>query len=282
MVVIEDYKYRPLDYLNELKKSPNFIDSILAIKEKNARNLLLYFLLIDLMEETNIPFYVKGGIISYYYLASHARETFDIDIIIKDDCDSFYEKFGEVLSSCKMDFSFFINKYEKIPANNRFYYDEFYLKIQVKYQDVLDETITIDGICGSFFDNIDGRLYQGPAIMHKDFSFYGVPLEYVLAEKIVAITNELKRPYKHLVDVYSMIEKNIDISLLQKYLFIINYNDNEKRKIFNKKEMTNKYHISEEKEFDGSFILAELNAGYNVTFTEMKDKVNQWFDDYLN
>ena len=281
--MIEDYRFRPLDYLNNINSSsPNFIDTILKIGQKNARNLALYFLLIDLMQETKIPFYVKGGIISYYHLEYHARETFDIDIIIRENSDSFYKKLGEVLSSCKMDFSFFISKYEKIPANNRFYYDEFYMKIQIKYLDIIDETITIDGICSPFFDDIDGTIYKGPKIFREEFGFLGVPLEYVMAEKIIAVTNELKRPYKHLVDVYSMIQKNIDVLLLKKYLFIINNSDNEKRKQFNKEEKTNKYHISDDKEFDGSFILAELNAGYNESFEEMKDKINQWFNKYLN
>ena len=277
-----DYKFRPLDYLLSLSDNTKTEESFLNINQKNARNLALYFLLINIMQETNIPFFVKGGIISYYYLKDHARETCDIDIIIGEDSDSFYKKLGELLNVCKMDFSFFITKYEKIPPSDKFYYDEFYFEIEVKYKGEVYDIITIDGVVSPIFKETNGLLYQAPKIIKNGFSFFGVELEYILAEKIIAITNELSRPYKHLVDVYSMINVNINIDLLKKYLLLINQMDNEKRLVFNKEIKDNNFYINDNKEFIGSFILAELNAGYNISFTEMKEEINNWLAKFIN
>ncbi len=82
-----------------------------------------------------------------------------------------------------------------------------------------------------FFDEIKPEIYKV-----NDISFKGVPIEYLAATKILAVTSEVERPFKHLADTYtiSSIETLlINKQQIKKYLDIINDNENKVRKTLN-------------------------------------------------
>ncbi len=67
----------------------------------------------------------------------------------------------------------------------------------------------IDGMKVNYFDEIKPEIYKV-----NDLSFKGVHIEYLAATKILAVTSELKMPYKHLVDTYTI--SSIETSLINK------------------------------------------------------------------
>lgn len=55
----------------------------------------------------------------------------------------------------------------------------------------IDE-ISIEGTNGDLFYEASPKKYRSPSIVKEDLTFLGVPLEYAFADKILAITSELK------------------------------------------------------------------------------------------
>ena len=115
---MEDYKYCPLEGLQSIRKEEvlgksfsntlSFIDEhIITSPKGRASKLFIYFYLINLMQENNLSFLVKGGIIMHYYLKDHARPTNDIDIII-NDYDDFIKKLEKVFKENKIEITFVI------------------------------------------------------------------------------------------------------------------------------------------------------------------------------
>ena len=102
-----------------------------------------------------------------------------------------------------------------------------------------------------------------------------------MAEKVIASTNDLVRPYKHLVDLYSLIHIDFNLSLLKKYLNDIIAKDNIVRERFNKPQFNNNFAVRGEKEFEESYVLPLLQAGYNLPFEEVKDVVDKWLKENL-
>jgi len=278
-----DYRFRPLDGLISFNKKDIDSDDLVASfscaqEEINSQpagrvtELALLFYFIYLMKEKGLSFIVKGGIIGNYYLKEHVRVTHDADIIITGDIEKFYVEIQELISNYNGPFEFIINYYEhKLPDNN-YYYETFNIQIEVKYQNEHYGQIIIDGITNSVFDEKDKINYPGPSIISEGFRFEGVPIEYVMAEKVIAITNELVRPYKHLIDLYGLMKADINYSLLKKYLKLINDNDNKYRK--EKRDLI--LEIREDKKFLGNYLLTCLQAGYQITLEEMKKEINDW------
>lgn len=291
---MEEYKYLPLEGLLSLNKnqfSNANIFSVINEAEKTidsspkgrVSHLALLFYLINILENAGLEFYVKGGVIQHYYLKDKARATNDLDVIIKDNSDTFYQKLMNALSLVNDGLTFKVIHYSRYPADKKYYYDIFNIELMVFYQDKEWMDITIDGISNSFiFDNIDPISYQLPEIIAPNSSFKGVPIAYVLAEKIMAITNELARPCKHLVDVYSLIHTHIDVSLLKNYLAIILKNDNHVREKLGLDNKPYSYSIKDNKPFVSSYIFSALQAGYTLSFDEMKKEVNAWLINNLN
>lgn len=285
---MKNYKYLPLEGLLSLNKNQfSNADVFSAINEAErivnsspkgrVAHLALLFYLINILKNAGLEFYVKGGVIQHYYLKDKARATNDLDVIIRDSSDVFYQKLIHALSKINNGLSFKVVHYSKYSADSKYYYDIFNIELMVFYQDKEWMDLTIDGISNPFiYDSIQPISYQIPEIIAPNASFQGVPVEYVLAEKIIAITNELIRPYKHLVDVYSIIHTQIDISLLKKYLNKIIESDNSVRKRLNIEIKPYTFFIKEDKSFASSYIFSTLQAGYTLTFDEMKNEVNTW------
>ena len=281
---MEKFKYQPLAGLLSLRteeKSNDIFTTISYIEEKvhsspkgNASTLALLFYLLFLLQKEGLEFYVKGGIISQYYLKDRARPTNDLDIIIKEDGDSFYQKVEKIIQNEK---GFSITRYISSPADMYYYYDYFNIKIEIDTPHLGKIIVAIDGISSPLiYDNMNPVTYDGPEIICPNFKFQGVPLEFSLADKIIAVTNELSRPCKHLVDIYNFIHLDIDMNLLKKYLDLVIENDNRVRKNLNIEIVPYQFIIKEDKVFMDSYLRAIFQAGINVPFNDMKDEVNKW------
>ena len=285
---MKDYKYRPLDGLLVIKKeeiSNADILSVVTYSEEKIKSspsgrvaqLALLFYCLKILIDTGIPFYVKGGIIQHFYLKEECRPTYDLDIIIPSDSDILIKELEERLNALHDTLSFVVKKYRKNPPHEGYFYETFNAEITIKNGEEDFSKMSIDGIINpSIFNSISPLEYEIPEIIAPNLTFKGVPIEYVLAEKITAITNELARPYKHLVDVYSLIKLDINIPLLKKYLQMILNNDNEVRSKLNNESTHYVYQIKEDKEFVGSYLFTALQAGYVVSLKEMIDTVNKW------
>lgn len=190
-----------------------------------------------------------------YFLKEKARPTEDLDIIIPGDIDLFRDTLEKALSDIKGPLSFKITNFKKNYADTKYYYDTFNIQIDVFYKDEKYSQVVVDAISSPIFNEIDPVQYQGPEITTTNYLFNGVPIEYVMAEKVIAVTNELKRPFKHLVVLFSLIQLDINVGLLRKFVTLINDNDNQVRNKLN---------------------IATSNV-YQIDFNEMKEAINNWF-----
>ena len=272
--------YDLLNIDNLIINDYNIIDTISCLEKKfpslpkgTIKNNILIFHFISIINN-KIPFILKGGFIMQYYLNDNLRPTRDIDLITYLDSDLFYKLLNEELNKYKGNLSFKIKEYYKDDASKSYFYNIINIRIDVMYKDNIYHELLIDGISVDFYDKIDTYIYQGPKA--SNISFKGVKAEYVMAEKIIAITNELARPYKHLIDVYTLIKKDIDLVSLKKYLNIITGHDNKVRARLNLETVNYKYLIKDDKVFTGNYILPCLQAGYNIMFEDIKEEVNEW------
>lgn len=274
--------YDLLNYDETIVNDCEIIDTIQHLEKElpslpkgSIKNNILLFYFISIINN-KIPFILKGGFIMQYYLNDNLRPTRDLDIITSLDGDLFYESLKKELDNYKGSLSFRIKEYFKSEASRDYYYNIINIRVDVIYKDEIYHELLIDGISADFYDKIDTCIYQGPKVLGSDLEFRGVKAEYVMAEKIVAITNELTRPYKHLIDVYTFIKQDVDVDLLKKYLDIILEYDNKVRVGFNLNKRENKYLIKANKVFSGDYILPCLQAGYNLWFADIKEEVNEW------
>ena len=289
---MEINKHKPIDgLLNITKKEISNADPIsvfVYVENKinpapkgRAKDLALLFYVINVLNKSGLPFYVKGGLISQYFLEDSARPTKDLDIITPISGDEFYQSLDKYLNTLNTPLKYKITKYKSIKADDKYYYDVFDIELSIYYQSKLYAQVIIDGVSSEVFDKIIPVKLPAPNFIEKDFVFSSVPIEYVLAEKITAITNELKRPYKHLVDVYALIQTYLNIDKLKKYLLIISNNDNKVRKSLGKAAIKPIYIIKEDKIFTESFFIPLIQSGLNLTVEEMTLEVNSWLKNNL-
>ena len=215
------------------------------------------------IEELNklpFDFYVSGGVICRFFSKDHFRYVDDIDIVTKCDLtevESIFRKHFNVVE-------FIIS-----PISEPCFVETFMALIEI------DGKISqIDGMKVTIFDEIKPETYK-----LNDISFKGVPIEYLAATKILAVTSEFKRPFKHLVDTYtisSLADSLINKQQVKKYLIIISDNENKVRKTLNKPKHCLNYSIKEDKTFSGPEILTTLQAGYNLSKEAMIEEVNKW------
>ena len=215
------------------------------------------------IEELNklpFDFYVNGGVICQFFFKGHSRYVNDIDIVTK--CD-----LKEVESIFRKHFN--VVKFIISPISEPFFAETFMALIEID-----GKTSQIDGTKVGFFDEIKPEIYKV-----NDISFKGVPIEYLAAMKILAVISEVTRPFKHLVDTYtiSSIEDSlINKEQIKKYMVIFNDNENKVRKMLNEPKHCLNFSIKEDKTFSGSEILATLQAGYNVSKETMIEEINKW------
>lgn len=215
---------------------------------------------IEKLNKLPFDFYVSGGIICRIFFKDHYRYVNDIDIVTK--CD---------LKEVELVFRKYLNVVEFIinPISEPSFAETFMALVEI------DGKISqIDGMKVNFFNEIKPEIYKV-----NDISFKGVTIDYIAATKIIAVTSEFTRPFKHLVDCYTL--SSIDASIIdkqeiKKYLVIINDSENKARKLLNKPKHCLNYFIKEDKTFSGSEIVTTLKAGYNISKETMIEEVNKW------
>lgn len=240
----------------------------------------IFYNIISLLEKEGLQFYVKGGIILNNCLGNHARITNDIDIMIPGDSDFFVEQVKKAFSSYKGYYTFEVFEYTKENAKENYAFDAFGIEIKVMHNNE-KQFILLEGISCELFNNVKPVSYIGK-IGNSEFAYKGAPIEYIFADKILAITSNVKRPYKHLVDVYSLTQIPIDYNLLKYYLNIVSSYENTKRRLLGLEDYNYEYIIKDSKEFSQSYYLAILQAGYNLTEKEITEEINLWMKKHLN
>lgn len=220
---------------------------------------------LEKLNNVNLDFYVVGGLLCQWYLKEHSRYTKDVDMV-------FYSNPKEVEESLKKAFGLI-----------DFYFSEetesFYEPSFTCFTKVSGLRGQIEGKRIDFFPEIKTEQYS-----YEGITFLGVRIEYVIAEKLISLLNELSRPYKHLVDIYSFTK--IDQSLIDKqeikrYVSLINEQENRFRKESNLKERELPKQIPVDKVFNPPIVLPTLQSKYNVSKEVMVADVNEWLKTVL-
>lgn len=232
------------------------------ISEDNCQNQFKYDVCRIIEELNKLPFdfYISGGVIGKFFLKEHSRYIRDIDIVT--NCDL---KEVEMIFRQHLDVDEFIIS----PFSKVLYAETFICLIKLD-----GKIIQIDGKKAGNFDEIKPEIYK-----LNENSFKGVPFEYLIATKIHAMISENERPFKHLVDIYSVSKLDqymIDKQEVKRYLEIYNDCENRDRKLLNKPVAKLHLSIDENKRFNGPEILTTLQAGYNVSKETMIEEVNKW------
>ena len=252
-----------------------------SFQEGQVSDLFLFLLFINILEKAKIDFLVKGGIILTIYLGEHIRRGKDIDVIVKDP-DLFFKEVNEALEKYHGDFVFKTKWIKKSLANEDYYNDTFAFSVDAYHDDILIKSFVVDGKFNEHYDEIEKVRYSGPSIIEDNFSFYGVNIEYITSEKILASTSEQVRPIKHLIDLYSLIKCDLDINKLKDILKQSLKEENEVRKRLNIPQLEGTLIVSEKKEFMDSYFLEAISAGYVVSKDEMIKEINKWLKDNIN
>ena len=119
-------------------------------------------------------------------------------------------------------------------------------------------------------------------IVKEGFTFLGVPLEHVFADKIHAITSEPSRPYKHLIDAYSISQVEVDIRALKKYLAAILSHENAAREKLGMQVDGHRFEIKPGKQFNHGYLFPLIQAGLTLGVEEMIQIMNQYMSTHLN
>ncbi len=247
-----------------------------SLREGETQELFLFFHFLNLLSKANVDYLLNGSQIIKPYLKDKVRFGKDIDIIAQDP-DILFEQIDKAISNATGDITYKIKELRRREADQVYYYDTFLFRIEAYHDGDFFHGFSLDGKVVSDFDKIEKVKYYGPKIIDEDFYYYGVKIESVAAEKIVALSCELLRPYKHLVDVYTLTKYvDLDIGLLKKYLSQILDRENRVREKLNISPINDDYKIKQDKLFSGNYYFYAISAGYRVTKTEMIKEINDW------
>ena len=212
------------------------------------------------LNKMGFDFCVCGGIICQFYLGKHARYTEDIDIVTNLEVKDFEKMFKE---------HFHVISFSYQPVSPVFFEETFSARVEID-----DEEIIIEGMKINFYKDIVSKEYEINGVPFK-----GTNVEFVVAEKFIALNNELDRLYKHFVELYSfslLDESVIDKKEVKRYVNLINEDENVVRALFNKPEVKVIYKLREDKKFFGPTVLPTLQAKHNVSKETMETSVNDW------
>ena len=236
------------------------------VKENDLKDKFKFDICRTIEELNKLPFdfYVSGGVICQFFLKEHSRYVKDIDIVTKCDLKEVESIFRK---------HFLVVEFISSPVSDLLFEESFMCLIEI------DGKITqIDGMRVDFFDEIEPETYKV-----NDVSFKGVTFEYLVATKILAVTSKIERPFKHLVDTYSVSLMNpslINKQEIKKYMIIFNDYENKVRKMFKKQEIDLNFFIEDDKRFSGPEILTTLQARHNVSKETMIEEVNKWLSTF--
>ena len=222
----------------------------------------------EVLEKINnlkLDFCVTGGLLCQYYLKDHARYTKDVDILFNTDLKVVEEELRRIFGT--------IDFYDSEGT------DSFYEPYFTCFTKVNGLKGQIEGKKIDFLSEIKTEQYS-----YEGITFKGVCVEYIFAEKLVSLLNELSRPYKHLVDIYSFLKSNLtglDKNEIRRYMSLINEQENRFRKCKSIKEYELPKRILDSKEFTPPFIVPALQSKYNVSKSVMVSEINDWLKTVL-
>ena len=252
-----------------------------SYQQGQTRDMFLFLYFIDILVKAGVDFLLQGGILLSTALGEHCRRTYDIDVIVKDP-DAFYDDVRKAISSCMSDLYFDVAYVKKKEASERYYKNTFSFRVTCYHGEEVVGMIIVDGVYTDDYESMHKVVYKGPEIIDKDFRFYGVDIEYVAREKILALSSELPRPIKHLVDVYSLTKIDLDIEKLRRYLDEGLARENHIRESFGKPLLAKDYAVKDGKKFLGNYVYEMISSGYPLRFKEMKESVNAWIQATLS
>ncbi len=220
---------------------------------------------LEKLNKLDFPFLIIGGLICNASLEEHARETKDIDLIFDTDFKNIEEIFRKEFDVLR--FLFF-------PLSNSTTEESFSCFVKIN-----EEIIHIEGRRFLIFNKIKGNPYK-----IGNHTFNGVPIEFQIAEKIIAIFSIENPEYKHLVDLYSfsaLKESSINAELIKYYLNLLLSYKNDIKKKLNLPLISISPTIDIHKEFEGS-VLLPLQAQYNYSKEYIISELNKWLPKFFN
>lgn len=238
--------------------------------------LFLYF--IKVLVDYHIDFLVGGGIILNAIFHEHSRRSNDIDVLVKDP-DVFFEDINRAISNLDSDIRFEAKWLKKRFANENYYYNTFAFEIYAYHQDELLKSFYLEGKFIDYYDEIEKVRYDG--VIAENYYFYGVSPEYIASDKLLGVTSALLRSYKHLVDLYTFTNINLDIDKLNRIIQKTLVVENEVLARFNEPMRDNNLLIKEDKSFLDSYFFTALSAGYLIEKDEMLSKINSWIKENI-
>lgn len=246
-----------------------------SYQEGETRDMFLFLYFINILMKANVAFIVQGGVLLTIALKDHSRRTHDIDVIVKDP-DQFFVDVKNAVSNSGSEIDFEVKFEKKKEATVWYYKNTFSFRVTAYLGQTAINALIIDGVYVDNYDEIKKVRYDGPRIIDEDFYFYGVAIEYVASEKILAVSSELPRPVKHLVDLYSLTKIELDIDKVKRFLMEGLKRENVIRERLWKPKLREDYFIKDSKQFLGHYIYEVLSSGYQLSFKEMKERVNAW------
>ena len=207
-----------------------------------------------------VPILVKGGMVSLFYLGDKARPTADLDLVM----DTPVQEFEGVLNAhCR------VERFEILEKSARYYEDFFTAKIIEN-----EDTYSLDGIAADYFAGIELVEYRV-----GELTFFGVPVEYVIAEKVLSLLQENRRPYKHLVDLYgfaSLEDSALDVGKIRYYLKLINDSENRVRERLGIRPLKFANVSLQTRDYSGQRFLPTLQAGITLEQNALEENVHDW------
>lgn len=219
-------------------------------------------IILNKLEKSCFDFLVIGGLISNAVCKEHSRSIDDIDIVFDDDIKNVEVLFKKEFEVIRFDYFSF----SKTATEESF---TSIIKIN-------DENILVEGRKLDYYKSIKKQDYQ-----INDFAFKGVPLEFQIAEKIIAMFSIPHPQYKHLIDLYSFSELSESCyskKIIKEYFDLLISNKNKIKKELALPLLELIITIDPKKEFEGSIYLSSLQAGYNYSKEYIINKVNKWLN----
>lgn len=270
--LIKKEDYQGLDVFSLYSKVEALAPSY---QEDETKDMFFYLYVINILVAAKIDFLVKGGILLNMYLGEHARRTKDIDVLVKDP-DLFFNEASNALMGVSGDITFKTKWIKKRTANENYYHNTFAFTVEAYHNDELINKVDIDGKFKDDYESIEKVKYKGPEVIGEDFYFYGTRIEYIVSEKILAMSSNLTRPVKHLIDLYGLKNIDLDVNLLKEILNKGLIEENQVREKCGVPLLNQGYLIKDGKSFIGSYFLEAIAAGYSLPMDDMIKEVNSW------
>ena len=215
---------------------------------------------LDKLSKLDFDYLIIGGLLCKSILGNHGRPVDDIDLICDTDFKKIEEMFKKQFDVVRFDYYSF----SKVATEESF---TSVIKIN-------GENIIIEGRRFDIFNKIKKETYK-----IGNHSFKGVPIEFQIAEKIIAMFSVPVPSYKHLVDLYSfsLLDESVaNRREIKRYFDLLLSYKNEIKKKLGLPILKSTHFVDPNQEFDGSFYLSSLQAQHNYSRDYLVNKINEW------